>query len=36
MRKESLPEEFVDTVVTGWWTTCLEVLPSRERRAGRY
>ena len=36
MRDESLPEEFVDTVVNGWWTTCLEILPSRERRAGRY
>lgn len=36
MRQESLPEEFVDTVLYGWWTTCLEVLPSRERRAGKY
>lgn len=36
MREESLPEEFVDTVLNGWWTTCLEILPSRERRAGRY
>lgn len=36
MRTESLPAEFVETVVSGWWTTCLEILPSRERRAGRY
>jgi predicted phosphodiesterase len=36
MRAEGLPEEFVETVLTGWWTTCLEVLPSKERRAGRY
>ncbi len=36
MREEKLPEEFVDTVVTGWWTTCLEVLPAKERRRGRW
>jgi hypothetical protein len=36
MRRERLPEEFVETVLTGWWTTCLEVLPSRERRRGRF
>jgi predicted phosphodiesterase len=36
MRDESLPEEFVETVLTGWWTTCLEVLPAKERRRGRH
>jgi predicted phosphodiesterase len=36
MRDERLPEEFVETVLTGWWTTCLEVLPQKERRRGRY
>jgi diadenosine tetraphosphatase ApaH/serine/threonine PP2A family protein phosphatase len=36
MRDERLPEEFVETVLTGWWTTCLEVLPSKERARGRY
>jgi predicted phosphodiesterase len=36
MRAEGLPEEFVATVLTGWWTTCLEVLPAKERRRGRY
>jgi predicted phosphodiesterase len=36
MRAEKLPEEFVETVLTGWWTTCLEVLPAKERRRGRY
>jgi predicted phosphodiesterase len=36
MRAERLPEEFVETVLTGWWTTCLEVLPSKERRRGKY
>lgn len=36
MRNESLPEEFVETVRTGWWTTCLEILPARERAASRY
>lgn len=36
MRAEKLPEEFVETILTGWWTTCLEVLPAKERAAGRY
>jgi predicted phosphodiesterase len=36
MRGERLPEEFIETVLTGWWTTCLEVLPPKERAAGRY
>ena len=36
MREEKLPEEFVETVLTGWWTTCLEVLPAKERLRGRY
>ncbi len=36
MRDEGLPEEFVETVRTGWWTTCLEVLPAKERRRGRF
>jgi len=36
MREESLPDEFIETILTGWWTTCLEVLPARERARGRY
>jgi predicted phosphodiesterase len=36
MRAERLPEEFVETVLSGWWTTCLEVLPAKERRRGKY
>lgn len=36
MRAERLPEEFVETVLTGWWTTCLEILPAKERRRGKY
>lgn len=36
MRSEGLPEEFVDTILTGWWTTCLEILPARERAASRF
>ena len=36
MRAERLPEEFVETTLSGWWTTCLEVLPAKERRRGRY
>ena len=36
MRDEQLPEEFVQTILTGWWTTCLEVLPAKERRRGKF
>ena len=36
MRQEGLPEEFVETIRTGWWTTCLEILPARERAASRF
>jgi predicted phosphodiesterase len=36
MRREQLPEQFVETILTGWWTTCLEVLPVKERSAGRF
>ncbi len=36
MRAAGLPEAFVETVETGWWTTCLEVVPPRERSRGRY
>lgn len=36
MRKEKLPDEFVTTIRHGWWTTCLEILPSKERRRGKY
>lgn len=36
MRAEDLPEEFVATILTGWWTTCLEVLPAKERARGRF
>ena len=36
MRTEKLPEEFIETVLTGWWTTCLEILPSKERRRGKF
>jgi len=36
MREEGLPSEFIETLCTGWWTTCLEILPAKERAAGRY
>ena len=36
MRAERIAEPFVETVETGWWTTCLEILPARERAKGRY
>lgn len=34
MRAENLPPEFIATIETGWWTTCLEVLPMKERARG--
>jgi hypothetical protein len=36
MRAERLPEEFVETILSGWWTTCLEILPAKERAASRF
>jgi diadenosine tetraphosphatase ApaH/serine/threonine PP2A family protein phosphatase len=36
MRAEGLPEEFVETILTGSWTTCLEILPGKERGRGLY
>jgi hypothetical protein len=36
MRDEKLPDEFIETILTGWWTSCLEVLPAKERRRGRF
>ncbi|PWU25221.1 MAG: metallophosphoesterase [Candidatus Rokuibacteriota bacterium] len=36
MEAERLPREFIETIRTGWWTTCLENLPSRERQRGRF
>ncbi|MDX6680378.1 MAG: hypothetical protein QOG94_417 [Solirubrobacteraceae bacterium] len=36
MRAAGLPEPFVETIETGWWTTCLEVVPPRERARGAY
>ncbi|HEU5006843.1 MAG TPA: radical SAM protein [Jatrophihabitantaceae bacterium] len=36
MRAAGLPSEFTETIETGWWTTCLEVLPPAERSRGRY
>lgn len=36
MAAESLPREFIETIETGWWTTCLEVLPAKERSRSRY
>jgi predicted phosphodiesterase len=35
MESEHLPAEFIETIRTGWWTTCLENLPAKERRRGR-
>jgi predicted phosphodiesterase len=34
IESEGLPEEFAATIRTGWWTTCLEVLPAKERARG--
>jgi predicted phosphodiesterase len=36
MEAEGIPEEFVATIRTGWWTTCLEILPGKERVCGRF
>jgi hypothetical protein len=36
MRAEALPAPFVETIETGWWTTCLEILPAKERARGRF
>jgi hypothetical protein len=36
MEQERLPAEFVQTIRTGWWTTCLEILPAKERDRGTY
>jgi len=36
MKEEKLPAEFIQTIRTGWWTTYLEILPAKERAAGRF
>ncbi|MGH3875016.1 MAG: radical SAM protein [Pseudonocardiaceae bacterium] len=36
MRDAGLPEAFTQAVETGWWTTCLEVVPPAERSRGRF
>jgi predicted phosphodiesterase len=36
MEEERLPGEFVETIRTGWWTTCVENLPAKERLRGRF
>lgn len=34
IRDEELPEQFALALETGWWTTCLEILPAKERLKG--
>ena len=36
LRTAGLPEPFAETAETGWWTSCLEVVPPAERARGRY
>jgi hypothetical protein len=36
MQSEGLPGEFVETIETGWSTTCLEILPAKERARGKF
>ena len=36
MKEEEIPQEFIDTILTGWWTTCLEILPAKERMRGKF
>lgn len=35
MAAERLPAEFIETIRTGWWTTCLGNMPAKERLAAR-
>jgi hypothetical protein len=34
MEAAGLPPEFTATIRTGWWTTCLENMPGKERMRG--
>jgi hypothetical protein len=36
MEQEGLPGDFIETIRTGWWRTCMEILPAKERARGRY
>ena len=36
MEMEGLPPEFIETIRAGWWTTCLEILPAKERARGKH
>lgn len=33
---EGWPAEFAETIRSGWWTTCLENLPVKERVRGKF
>jgi len=36
MREENIPPEFIESITSGWWTTCLEILPFKERVRGKF
>jgi diadenosine tetraphosphatase ApaH/serine/threonine PP2A family protein phosphatase len=36
MKSQEIPGPFIETILTGWWTTCLEILPTKERARGKY
>jgi len=36
IEREGLPVEFAETIRSGWWTTCLENLPARERLRSKF
>jgi predicted phosphodiesterase len=36
IEREGLPPEFAETIRTGWWSTCLENLPARERARSKF
>lgn len=36
IRAAGLPEPFAEVIETGWWTSCLEILPPAERSRGRF
>jgi diadenosine tetraphosphatase ApaH/serine/threonine PP2A family protein phosphatase len=36
IEREGLPPEFAETIRSGWWTTCLENLPAKERARSKF
>ncbi len=36
MKSERISGEFIESITSGWWTTCLEILPYKERVRGKF